>query len=61
VFRNLELKRTSMEDDLKILNVEYLSNHWPDLILILMPKVVFSMGLLWVETTLVSLLAWSLV
>ena len=24
-------RRLSMEDDLKILKVEYLSNHWPDL------------------------------
>ena len=26
------MKTTPMEDDLKILNVEYLSNHWSDLI-----------------------------
>jgi hypothetical protein len=35
VYRNLKLKTTPIEDDLKILNVEYLSNHWSDLIQIL--------------------------
>ena len=33
--KSLKLKMTPMEDDLKILNVEYLSNHWLDLIQIL--------------------------
>jgi hypothetical protein len=35
VYRSLKLKTTPMEDDLKILNVEYLRNHWSDLIQIL--------------------------
>ena len=25
-----EMKATSMEDDIKILKLEYLRNHWPD-------------------------------
>jgi hypothetical protein len=35
VYRSLNLKTTPTEDDLKILNEEYLSNHWSDLIKIL--------------------------
>jgi hypothetical protein len=31
VYRSLKVKTTPMEDDLKILNIEYLSNHWLDL------------------------------
>ena len=35
VYGSLNLKMTPMEDNLKILNVEYFSNHWSDLIQIL--------------------------
>jgi hypothetical protein len=35
VNRNLKVKTTPMENDIKILNVGYLSNHWSDLIQIL--------------------------
>jgi predicted translin family RNA/ssDNA-binding protein len=35
VYRILKVKTTPMEDDLKILKIEYLSNHWSDLIQIL--------------------------
>ena len=32
---NTKLKTTPMDDDLKIINVDYLSKHWSDLIIIL--------------------------
>jgi hypothetical protein len=35
VYRSLKLKTTPIKDDLKILNIEYLNNHWSDLIQIL--------------------------
>ena len=35
MYRSLKLKTTPKEEDLKILNEEYLKNHWSDLIQIL--------------------------
>ena len=35
LYRSLKVKMTLMEDNLKILHVEYLSTHWLDLIQIL--------------------------
>jgi hypothetical protein len=35
VYRSLKVKTTPKEDDLKMFNVEYFSNHWSDLIQII--------------------------